>query len=128
MPWAWLVCSALLIVAQDPPAADDPATAAALADYNARKAKLPNTADAHWRLAVWCEERGLKAEAGVHFTAVTRLDPRRDAAWKRLGYKKRNGRWMTDEQIEAEAEQVKANKVWGPRLEKLHDRLHDPKK
>src|SRR5262249_1123806 len=54
-----------------------------------------------WQLALWCEEQGLRAEATAHLTAVTRLDPGRDAAWKRLGCRKYNGRWMTPEQISA---------------------------
>src|SRR4051794_28316575 len=77
----------------------DEAQAAALAEYNARRAITPGTAEAQWELASWCERKGLKAEATAHFTAVTRLDPSREQAWKHLGLRKHEGRWMTPEQI-----------------------------
>ncbi len=105
----------------------DVGLAASLAEYNARRAKLVNTADGHWRLAVWCEEHGLKAEAMAHFTTVLRLDPGREAAWKRLGCKKHNGRWMTaaqiaEEKVELEARK-QADKHWRPLLAKLSTSL-----
>jgi len=91
-----------------------------LAEYNARRARSPHTADAHWKLAIWCEQKGLRPESLAHLTAVTRLDPTHEAAWKRLGCRKHNGRWLTDTQIvsekaEAEAQQA-ADRQWGPLL------------
>jgi hypothetical protein len=107
----------------------DAELAAKLADYNARRAKAPNTADAHWRLALWCERQGLKAEATAHYTAVTRLEPSREAAWKKLGCKRHNGRWMTPEQIDAEQAELeaqqKADRRWRPLLEKWKGMLRD---
>jgi hypothetical protein len=96
----------------------------ALAEYNALRAKAPATAAAQWRLGVWCEEHGLKDMAYVHFAEVARLDPRRDAAWRKLGFKKHGGHWTTDEQIAEENEQKKADKVWAPKLRKLHKDIH----
>jgi len=37
---------------------------------------------------MWCEQQGLQPEATAHLTMVAQLDPGREAAWKRLGYKK----------------------------------------
>lgn len=106
---------------------EDPALSAALAEYNGRRDRAPRTADAQWRLALWCEENGLKSEAAAHFGAVLRLEPGREGAWKRLGYKKVRGRWVTDAQLaeeKAEAERQKqADRLWKPRLEKLRDGL-----
>jgi hypothetical protein len=128
MAFLLIVGTALLLV--DPqapaptPAAGEPAStdAAALAEYNARRANMPDTADAHWKLALWCEQKRLKAEATVELLAVTRLDPRREAAWKKLGYEKQNGRWMSAEELtaaRAEAEaQRKADGHWRPLLQK----------
>ena len=96
----------------------------ALAKYNELREKTPETAAAQWKLGIWCEQHGLKAEAYVHFAAVVRWDPRRDAAWRKLGLKKFGSRWLTDEQIAEESEQKKADKVWGPRLRKLHKDIH----
>jgi tetratricopeptide (TPR) repeat protein len=86
--------------------------------YHARRAALESslksgkidsagrhkTALAHEKLGAWCEQQGLKDEAAAHFTMAVQYDPARDAAWKHLGYIKRNGRWMTRDKI-AELEQ-----------------------
>src|SRR5262249_10137585 len=76
----------------------------------------------------WCDRNGLKDEAQAHYAAVVRLDPKRGAAWKKLRYKKRGGRWMSDEQVKDEAEQRKADKVWVPKLERWDDQLHTRKR
>jgi hypothetical protein len=100
----------------------DATLAAALAEYNQKRARLGRDAgsDDHWKLALWCEENGLEAESRAHLAAVIRLDPSRDAAWRRLGYKKADGRWTTDAQLAAEkAErdaQERADKHWRPWL------------
>jgi hypothetical protein len=94
------------------------------AEYSALKESAPMTAVARWRLALWCEEHGLKDLAYVHFSEVVSLDPRRDAAWRKLGFKKRGNQWMTDAQIAEEQEQKKADKIWGPRLKKIHKDIH----
>ncbi|MBX6316520.1 MAG: hypothetical protein IRY99_26945, partial [Isosphaeraceae bacterium] len=107
----------------------DGATAAALAEYNARRARMSNTFAAHWNLADWCERRGLKAEAIAHFTAATRLRPESEAPWKRLGYVRVGRRWMTPEQrAEQRAEeqaQAQADRRWWPRLVTWRHRLDD---
>ena len=83
-------------------------------------------ADDHWKLAVWCEQNGLKEQADAHLHEVLRLDPRRESAWKHLGYKRVGGRWIKpDEAAAAKAEaqqQKKANEHWRPILERLADR------
>ena len=96
----------------------------AIAKYNALKEKTPSTPAAQWRLGTWCEEHGLGDLAYVHFAEVARLDPSRDAAWRKLGFKKLGGRWTTDEQLAEEREQKKADKEWTPRLKKLHKDIH----
>jgi len=105
----------------------DPATTALLAEYDHRRSKAPYTADAQWALAQWADDQGLKDQAKAHFTAVTRLDPARELAWKRLGYKKHDGRWTTDAQIaaaKADAEaQKQADRTWKPLLEKWRGML-----
>src|SRR2546421_71421 len=109
---ALLVGTALLAAA---PARDAPAPAD-LAAYEAAQSGAGRDPDAHIRLALWCEAHGLKAEASAHLAAVVRLDPARDAAWKRLGCKKVNGRWLTEAQIAADkaeaAAQKKADRHW----------------
>jgi hypothetical protein len=105
-----------------PEEVDTRSQADALAEYNTHRAGMKDTAQAHWNLGVWCAEHGLRPEATAHFTAVTRLDPTRESAWKRLGFVRHRGRWMTPEQIAAEAAertaQQSADRHWLPRLEK----------
>jgi hypothetical protein len=96
----------------------DATYAAALAEYNGRRARMADSADAHWKMALWCEQRGLKPEATAHLSRVVQLEPGRDAAWEHLGYRKHAGRWLTDEQFAAErAEalaQKEADRHWPP--------------
>jgi hypothetical protein len=110
----------------------DEAFHAALSEYNARRARMSNSAGAHWKLALWCEQHGLKPEATVHLTVVTQLEPGYEAAWKRLGYKKRRMRWATDEQVaaeQAEAQaQKKADEFWLRRLAPWLSVVEDPKR
>ncbi len=58
----------------------------------------------------------------IEFEAVTQLDPRREAAWKKLGYVKHDGRWMTPAQVAAEKAETdaqrKADARWRPLLQK----------
>ena len=129
----WAVC-------QDPaPSAPGPAgpaskagpetnEARALAEYAQLREKTPATATAQWKLALWCEKLGLKPEAIVHLGRVLELDPRREAAWLRLGFKKHEGRWMTPSQIVADEEWRKAEKNWLARLKKWHQDIHGGKK
>jgi hypothetical protein len=82
------------------------------------------SADARWKLALWCEAHGLDDLAYVHFGEVISMDPKRDAAWKKLGFKKYGNRWATDKQIAELEDQKKGDKVWGPRLAKIHKDIH----
>jgi hypothetical protein len=75
---------------------------AKLARYEDKRQATPETAAAQWKLALWCEKEELKAEATAHLTAVTRLDPQRTDAWRRLGCKFYHDRWLDAEQVAAE--------------------------
>jgi hypothetical protein len=105
----------------------DEALMAQLAQYEAKRQATPETADGHWKLALWCEQNGLKAEAMAHFTTVTRLDLQRSDAWRRLGCQLYHGRWLNVEHLAAErAEdeaQTKADHHWQPILEKWKKEL-----
>jgi hypothetical protein len=94
-----------------------------LAEYNVERARTPHTADGHWKLALWCQSKGLKAEAAAHLTAVTQLAPGRSDAWRLLGCRPFKGRWLSADQFaaeEAEAQaQAKADRYWEPRLQTL---------
>ena len=107
---------------------NDPKAQETLQDYLRRRAATPNKPESQWKLAQWCERAGLREQAVVHYHAVVRLDPRREVAWKKLGYKKINDRWVKPDQLASEksaAEHQKlANKHWKPILEKHRDGLN----
>jgi Pretoxin HINT domain len=103
-----------------------------LTEYEDKRLKAAYTADAQFALGVWADEHGLKEQAKAHLTAVTRLDPKRELAWKKLGYKKHEGRWITEGQLAAEKAEAEAQKVadrkWKPLLEKSKAMLDQPSK
>ena len=108
---------------------EDDAHRAALAEYAVRRARMGNSADAHWKIAMWCERHGLKPQATAHLSVVTQKVPSHEAAWKRLGYKKDGSRYVTDLQLtkeKAEADaRTKAHKYWMTVLTRLRRRLAD---
>lgn len=83
----------------------------------------------HVQIGDWCTENGLKKIATAHYTTAKTLDPSRDLAWKRLGYIKHDGRWMTHEQIDASKEdkhkQLQADHYWEQSLKKWWNQLGD---
>ncbi len=131
-----LICSALSMGQQPSTPEEGPSPTVkvesgepeALARYNEIRPKTPETAAEQWKLALWCEKNGLRPEAYFHLGRVVELDPRKDAAWQKLGFKKHDGRWMTPRQIAAEDEQKKADKDWAALLKKWHKEIHGGKK
>ncbi len=105
----------------------DPKSQALFREYLDRRVRTPQKADAQLRLAGWCLENGLNDEAMAHYHLVTRLDPSRDIAWIRLGYKKNKDRWQKPDILAAqklEADRQKhADQQWKPRLEKLREAM-----
>ena len=106
---------------------NDPAHQAIVKEYLDRRARTAETADAQMKLAEWCEEKGLKEQAIAHYTAVTRIAPAREAAWKHLGYTKQGNRWVKPDLAAAAkqeaARQKQADKHWKTKLEHLRDGL-----
>src|SRR5206468_8844691 len=102
------------------------------AEYEGRRDPSQYSADDQWELARWAQEEGMTAGALAHDKAGTRIDPTRDAAWKKLGCRKFEGRWMTPaqvDQIRADREaQAKADKHWQVVLEKWKDWLANPRR
>jgi tetratricopeptide (TPR) repeat protein len=110
---------------------DDPKLHAIFREYLDRRIRTPQKkADAQLHLADWCLEKGLKDEAMAHYHLVTRLDPSRDIAWIRLGYKKHKDRWFKPDDLAAQKveadRQKRADKEWKMRLEKLREAMESP--
>lgn len=71
-------------------AGDDPA-----GEYERRLAALaPDDVEGRYRLALWCEESGLRAYALREHRAVVTLDPDHRASRRALGFEQVNGRWV----------------------------------
>ncbi|MGO9915220.1 MAG: polymorphic toxin-type HINT domain-containing protein [Isosphaeraceae bacterium] len=106
---------------------DDPERKARVQEYLQRRARTPERAEDHQKLALWCEQNGLKDQAVAHFHRALRLDPSREVAWKHLGYKKVGGRWQKPELVDAQKHedehQKRANKHWKPLLERWREGL-----
>lgn len=87
--------------------------------YEDKRRACPDTAEAHWKLAKWCEKRGLHAERRAELETVIAIEPDHAAAREALGFvADGRGGWMrppnpkapTPEEQEArriEAEQEK---------------------
>lgn len=107
--------------------AADARRAELLAEYNAKRADTAMTAHAQMLLALWCERKGLKPEALAHFTAVTRLNPGHEEAWRKLGCRKVDGRWLNEENALAyereKTGQRQANRFWSARLANIKRKL-----
>jgi tetratricopeptide (TPR) repeat protein len=105
----------------------DPAYQALVHEYLDRRARTPGKADAQLRLATWCSEKGLEEQALAHYGVVIRLDPSREIAWRRLGYKRQGHRWVKPEVAAAEKQEAErqklADKHWKLKLEKLREGL-----
>ena len=69
-----------------------------LAEYAVRAAKAAD-ADAHYRLALWCAENRLPAEAKRHHRAVVTLKPDHRAARRALGFEQVHGRWVSGKEL-----------------------------
>ncbi len=106
---------------------EDPARQAILNAYLERRARAADKPDDQWRLALWCDQNRLKEQAVIHLRRVVALDPKREAAWKRLGFKKQGAQWVKPEIAAAEkAEheaQHRANTSWKSKLERLREGL-----
>jgi hypothetical protein len=94
-----------------------------LAEYQAKKAAVPEDAAAQKTLALWCDEHGLWDTAKAHWEAVLRLQPESDAARRRLGFRRRDGKWVLDAAAAEDVAQKKANAVWERVLRRYHAQM-----
>jgi len=62
--------------------------------YEKKRAASPNSADAHYKLAVWCDRRGLIVEHRAELEAVLELYPNHVKARRKLGYVEKDGKWI----------------------------------
>ena len=82
-----------------------------------RKETDAESADSQAELAEWCQEKGLRAEARRHFQAALEIDTDHEKARAALGYSKRDGAWLTEDDVKAAEGLVKVDGKWIPREE-----------
>jgi hypothetical protein len=76
-------------------------TSAAEAEYAELARTAANTVESHWKLAEWCRERKLRELAQRHLTRILELDPNHEEARAILGFRKKDGEWMTRDEVMA---------------------------
>jgi hypothetical protein len=69
------------------------------AEYEKRARVAPDTAEAHWQLAEWCIDHKMRNEARLHLERILELDPNHEEARGLLGYRKKDGQWMTRDDV-----------------------------
>jgi tetratricopeptide (TPR) repeat protein len=88
-----LILTCGLLGADDRPPAAGPPAQSALDTYKAAKAKVGKNADAHVRLALWCEQHGLSSEQMKHLALAVFYDPTSALARGLLGQVSYSGKW-----------------------------------
>ena len=118
-----------------------------LKEYVTQRGTMPDTAQAHYDLGLWCEEAHLRGPAEVEFARSVALDPEFGPAHKKLGHVQHGDRWLTYEQqreaqglikykgrwisraekgkIDAAAATAAEQSSWASRLKILRRKLHD---
>jgi hypothetical protein len=63
-------------------------------EYERMLPKVAHTAIAHWEMAEWCREHGLRAQREQQLQAVVSLEPDHERAHLALGHSKLDGKWQ----------------------------------
>ncbi len=97
--------------------------------YKEARAVAGRDADAHVRLALWCEARGLIAERTKHLTIATLIDPNHAAARGLLGMVRYRGQWLSPDavaaKIQADPEQQARIREYLQRRPRAADKADD---
>jgi len=74
-------------------------------------------------LAAWCREHGLEEQERAHLTAVLSVEPDHRQARARLGFKRVDGAWLSEDEITEAAERAIALRKdlvkWRPQLNRI---------
>jgi murein DD-endopeptidase MepM/ murein hydrolase activator NlpD len=92
----------------------DPDFDALRAEYRKKSSKVADAAGSHSRLARWCRENRLDAEARQEFTKAIDLDPEHESARKGMGFAKVGDTWKPAGEIyHRKAQSLKVGDVKG---------------
>ena len=67
--------------------------------YTEIKDQYEQTAEDQFKLALWCEEHKLPKQRKLHLDKTIELDPDHTKAREKLGYVKRDGKWLTANEL-----------------------------
>ncbi len=70
-----------------------------LLEYQERSRTMPDTVDAHRRLAEWCKRQQFTKLRDHHLQRILQLDPNDKEVRVSLGYQMHKGRWLTRDHI-----------------------------
>lgn len=113
---ATLACLGLSLAGLPGP---DALSAEERAAYLAARAAAGRNADAHVRLALWCEARGLEAERAEHLGIAALADPAHALARGLLGLVRQGGRWVRPDALR---DQVREDAKLGAKLAEYNAR------
>ncbi|QDT43265.1 hypothetical protein Pan241w_33650 [Gimesia alba] len=68
-------------------------------EYESRSKEIEDTVEAHLRLADWCLKNHLSSQRLEQMEKIIQLDPDHAKARAALGYSKRDGEWMTRDEV-----------------------------
>ncbi|GEM_PF-4867355 len=68
--------------------------------YDEKKSEFEDTPEGRYKLGQWCRDQGLLWQSREEWRRAVELDPEHAAARKSLGDEKRNGAWVTFEEIQ----------------------------
>ncbi len=94
-----LLLSCALLGSDQAPSRAGPAPNADLETYQAIQAKAGRDPAAHIRMALWCEQHGLKAERMKHLALAILKDPQNAMARGLMGLLPNGDRWETPEAV-----------------------------
>lgn len=77
------------------------ATSPVDAEYQKLAHSSPDTVEAHLKLAEWCRDRKMRDLAQQHFERILELDPSNEQARAALGFRKKDGQWVTRNDVMA---------------------------
>ncbi|HPF38116.1 MAG TPA: HEAT repeat domain-containing protein [Phycisphaerae bacterium] len=113
-------------------------------EYRERRKKCDKTADAHYALAMWCDERDLGPERSDELDHALELDPNHAATRAALGFEKEDsGAWVrkasgnapNPDDIAADRQAAKEERLvrkiiseWFVKIRAIHDARMSPKR
>ncbi len=68
-------------------------------EYESKSSEIENTVEAHLNLADWCSQNHLSSQRNQEMEKIIQLDPDHAKARAALGYTKRDGEWMTRDDV-----------------------------